>query len=438
MGKGNKPNSIKVEGDDVSKPIHSFRQIYEKFGFPKHLQDAIKKSNYKAPTAVQAQIIPLMMDRREIICSAPTGSGKTLAFLLPIIHQLKEPKRLGSFRALILAPTRELAKQIHREALWISDGSNLRIHHLKDLKEAAKKFNPESLYKYDILVSTPSRLSSLLKTEPPAIRLNKLEWLIIDECDRVFDMGLKDDLSIIYNRCLESDQCCRAMFSATLENKLVEWAKVQMTNVVVVMVGGKNRAALNVQQSLLYVGNEDGKLIALRDIIHQGIEVPALIFVETKEKAKYLANELLYDDLNIDFIHSERDQKERDTIVSMFREGKIWFLVCTDLMGRGIDFKGVNVVINYDCPRKVVSYIHRVGRTGRAGRDGKAITFVADGDRAVLPKIVSLMRKSGYEIPKAISSLMTTKSNNKSKNKKSDRKIDRHKSRKKMIQHRSK
>lgn len=436
MGKGQKPNSIKVTGDDIPKPVHSFKTIYEKFHFAQHLQDAIRKSNYKAPTAVQAQVIPLMIDRREIICSAPTGSGKTLAFLLPIIHQLKEPKRIGSFRALILAPTRELAKQIHREALWIADGSNLKIHHLKDLKEAAKKFNPESLYKYDILVSTPNRLSSLLKTEPPAISLKKLEWLIIDECDRIFDLGFKDDLSIIYSRCLESDQCCRAMFSATLETKLVEWAKVQMTNVVIVTIGGTNRAALNVEQSLLYVGNEDGKLIALRDIIHQGVDVPALIFVETKEKAKYLANELLYDDLNIDFIHSERDQKERDTIVSMFREGKIWFLVCTDLMGRGIDFKGVNVVINYDCPRRVVSYIHRVGRTGRAGRDGKAITFVADGDRAVLPQIVNVMRKSGYEIPKAISCLLTKKGDNKHKNRKDGKKTIQ-RSRQKSVRKRS-
>ena len=401
-----KPNSIKTSGDDVPKAVHSFRGLFEKFHVAQHLQDAIKKSGFEAPTAVQSQVIPLMLDRREIICSAPTGSGKTLAFVVPIIHQLKEPMRLGSFRALILAPTRELAKQIHREALWISQGSNLRIHHLKDVKEAAKKFNPESLYKYDVLVTTPNRLSSLLKTDPPSISLHKLEWLIIDECDRLFDMGFKDDLAIIYKHCLTSDRCCRAMFSATLENKLVEWAKVQMTSVVVVNVGGKNRAALNVQQELVYVGNEDGKLISLRDIIHSGIDVPALIFVETKEKAKYLANEFLFDDLNIDFIHSERDQKERDTIVSMFREGKIWFLVCTDLMGRGIDFKGVNVVINYDCPKKVVSYIHRVGRTGRAGRNGKAITFVADQDRHILPQIVNVVRKSNCEIPKSISSLI--------------------------------
>lgn len=415
MGKSTRPNSIRTSGDDIPRPIQSFRALFDQYGVAEHLRVSIKKSGFKAPTAVQTQVIPLMIDRREVICSAPTGSGKTLAFVLPIVHQLKEPKRLGSFRAIVLAPTRELAKQIHREALWISQGSNLRVHCLKDVKEAAKKFNPESLYKYDILVTTPNRLSALLKTDPPSLSLKKLEWLIIDECDRLFDLGFKDDLTIIYKHCIESDNCRRALFSATLETQLVQWAQVQMTNVAIVTVGGKNRATVNVEQQLIYVGNEQGKSLSLREIIHSGIEVPVLIFVETKEKAKRLANEFLYDDLKMEFIHSERDQRERDLIVSKFREGQIWFLICTDLMGRGIDFKGVNVVINYDCPKKVVSYIHRVGRTGRAGRKGKAITLVADGDRKVLPKIVQVMKKSACEIPKSINDFLTRKMNDNKK-----------------------
>lgn len=413
MGRGRRPNRIEVDGDDIPKRVESFRDLYERYDIPQHLKDVIQKSGFKAPTAVQSQVIPLMFDKRELICSAPTGSGKTLSFVLPIIQQLKEPKRLGSFRALILAPTRELAKQIHREALWISQGSNLKIHHLKDIKEAAKKFNPESLLKYDILVSTPNRLASLLSSNPPAISLRKLQWLVIDECDRIFDMGFKNDLTVIYKHCLESDDCNRAMFSATLETKLLEWARVQMTNVVTVIVGGKNCTASNVQQELIYVGNEQGKMISLRELINSGIDVPVLIFVETKDKAKQLAREFQLDDINMDFIHSERDQKERDNIVARFRMGEIWFLVCTDLMGRGIDFKGVNVVVNYDCPKKVVSYIHRVGRTGRAGLKGKAITFVSDKDRSVLPQIVKVMRKSGCEIPKTISTLLATNKNDK-------------------------
>jgi len=406
MGKGSKPNSIKVIGDEISRPVSSFKKLYHQYGIADNLREAIKRSGFKAPTAVQSQVIPLMLDRREILCSAPTGSGKSLAFLLPIIHQLEEPKRLGSFRALILAPTRELAKQLHREALWISQGSNLRIHHLRDVKEAAKKFNPDSLYKYDILVTTPNRLSSLLKTDPPSISLSKLEWLVIDECDRLFESGFKDDLTIIYKHCVLSDNCRRAMFSATLEDGLLKWAQVQMNNLATVIVGGKNRPVPNLEQKLIYVGNEAGKILSLREMIVSGIAVPVLIFVETKEKAKRLANEFMYDDLNIEFIHSERDQKERDSIVSRFREGSVWFLVCTDLMGRGIDFKGVNVVINYDCPKTSVSYIHRIGRTGRAGHRGKAVTFVADEDKGVLSEVVKVVKRSGGEIPNAIMSLL--------------------------------
>lgn len=400
MGKSRKYNSIQCIGVDTPAAINSFPQIYSKYSIVEHLKDAIKKSGYVAPTPVQAQVIPLLMDGREVICSAPTGSGKTLAFLLPIIHQLKKPKSCGSFRALILTPTRELAKQIHREALWISHGTNLRIHHIKDVKEAAKKFNPESLLKYDILVTTPNRLSILLDSDPPLMKLDKLEWLVIDECDRLFEMGFKDQLSIIYKHCLESEKCRRAMFSATFDKHLEQWAQVQMNDLVTVIVGGKNKTTPNVEQELIEVGNEEGKLLAFRELINSGVNVPVLVFVDTIEKAKKLYDEFLYDNINIDVIHSDRNQKDRDEVIAKFRAGNIWFLVCTELMCRGIDFKGVNLVINYDFPKTFVSYIHRIGRTGRAGRKGKAITFYAEDDKRFLPAIINVMKRSGCKVPK--------------------------------------
>lgn len=409
MGKKTRPGTIKITGDDITRRLDSFKELYRTYSIPQHLQDAIRNCGYKAPTPVQSQVIPLMFDRRELICSAPTGSGKTLAFVLPIINQLKTSRKTGFFRAIILSPTRELAKQIHREAMWMSQGFSLKIHLLQDVKEAATKFNSNSSQKFDILITTPNRLASLLKSDPPSISLNKLEWLILDECDRLFELGFKDDLQIIYNNCHQSDLLRRAMFSATMDNQLVKWSQVQMNNVAIVEVGGKNRATSSVEQHLIHVGNEEGKVLSLRELIMSGIEVPVLIFVETKERAKFLANQFQYEDLNMDFIHSERDQKERDKIVTSFREGKIWFLVCTDLMGRGIDFKGVNVVINYDCPQTGVSYIHRIGRTGRAGRTGKAFTFVANSDRKNLSQIAKVLKRSGCGIPKAIQELMSKK-----------------------------
>jgi ATP-dependent RNA helicase DDX52/ROK1 len=145
-----------------------------------------------------------------------------------------------------------------------------------------------------------------------------------------------------------------------------------------------NAAVDSVEQELLFVGSESGKLLAIRDLMRKGLQPPVLVFVQSKDRAQQLFRELIYDGLNVDVIHSDRSQQERDNIVKQFREGKIWILICTELMGRGIDFKGVNLVVNYDFPQSAISYIHRIGRAGRAGRKGKAITFFTVDDTANL------------------------------------------------------
>ena len=163
-----KVNRIYVNGSDVIEPIVSFDDL----DVDQNILDNIKRSGFVGPTPIQMQAIPLMLAQRELICCAPTGSGKTLAFLIPIINQLKSPQKMG-FRAVILAPTRELAKQIHRECLWISNGTGLRAHIIKNVNLAKKKFGLESQLKYDILVTTPNRLVWLLKQEPKAINIQK-------------------------------------------------------------------------------------------------------------------------------------------------------------------------------------------------------------------------------------------------------------------------
>jgi ATP-dependent RNA helicase DDX52/ROK1 len=148
----------------------------------------------------------------------------------------------------------------------------------------------------------------------------------------------------------------------------------------------------------MYTGREDGKLSTLRQLIRSGFEPPMLIFVQSKDRAKELYNELKFDGVNVDVIHADRKKHERDEVMMEFRLGRIWVLICTDLMSRGVDFKTVNIVVNYDFPQSVVSYIHRVGRTGRAGRKGKAITFFTDDDVDYLRNIANLMKKSGVEV----------------------------------------
>ena len=206
------------------------------------------------------------------------------------------------------------------------------------------------------------------------------------------------------------------MFSATFNNELEKWFQMNLDNVVTLVVGGKNVVTENIDQHLQFVGSEDGKLMALKTLISKGLEAPVLIFVHEKEKGRKLFSNLILDGINVEVIHSDRIQSQREKIVSSFREGKILFLICTELMGRGIDFKAVNTVINYDLPSNPTSYIHKIGRVGRAGRKGKAITFFTESDVEKLNGIINVMKRSGCEIPEFLQKKVTERS----KHRKSD------------------
>lgn len=396
-----KENRIYVHGPDVPDPIKSFEDL--KSSTSEVILKNIKDNGYNDPTPIQMQVISAMLQNRELLACAPTGSGKTLSFIIPILHHLKEPHKNG-FRAVILSPTRELALQIHREFTRMNVGIGLRIHVLTKSKATSNNFGPTSTKKFDILISTPNRLVHMLNQENPCIELNKVEWLILDEGDKLFedgDTGFRDQIATIYKAC-DNPSVKHALFSATLANNIEEWCKLHLDNVVRVTVGTRNSAANDVEQELMFVGQESGKLLAIRQIIQKGFQPPVLVFVQSKERAKELFNELIYDGLNIDVIHSDRTQAQRENTVKAFRTCKIWILIATELMGRGIDFKGVNLVINYDFPPNAVSYIHRVGRTGRAGRKGKAITMFTEDDVINLRSIANVMKASGCDIPQWI------------------------------------
>ncbi|XP_023232182.1 probable ATP-dependent RNA helicase DDX52 [Centruroides sculpturatus] len=395
-----KQHQINIWGSDIPDPISEFEQLCERYEVSPIILKNIKELGYESPTPIQMQAIPIMIHRREVLACAPTGSGKTAAFLIPIINHLKEPLKKG-FRAIVVSPTRELAKQIFRECIRLANGTGLKIHFINKASTAIQKFGQKSAKNFDILVTTPNRLIYLLQQEPPVINLRSVEWLIIDESDKLFEAGedgFRDQLAIIYKAC-DSINVRRAMFSATFAYDVEQWCKLNLDNVVTVSIGIRNSATDLVKQELIFVGNESGKLIEFRNLIKRGVMPPVLIFVETKERAKELFSELIYDGINVDVIHSERTQLQRDNTVKSFRSGKIWILICTELMGRGIDFKGVNLVINYDFPRSAISYIHRIGRTGRAGRPGHAITFFTEEDRINLRSIAQVMKDSGCDVP---------------------------------------
>ncbi|KAM9596399.1 putative ATP-dependent RNA helicase DDX52 isoform 3-T3 [Trichechus inunguis] len=399
-------HKIHVQGTDLPDPIATFQQLDQEYKINFRLLQNILDSGFQVPTAIQMQAIPVMLHGRELLASAPTGSGKTLAFSIPILMQLKQPTNKG-FRALIISPTRELASQIHRELLKISEGTGFRIHLIHKAAVAAKKFGPKSSKRFDVLVTTPNRLIYLLKQDPPGIDLTSVEWLIVDESDKLFEdgkTGFRDQLASIFLACT-SHKVRRAMFSATFAYDVEQWCKLNLDNVITVSIGARNSAVETVEQELLFVGSETGKLLAMRELVKKGFNPPVLVFVQSIERAKELFHELIYEGINVDVIHAERTQQQRDNTVHSFRAGKIWVLICTALLARGIDFKGVNLVINYDFPTSSVEYIHRIGRTGRAGHKGKAVTFFTEDDK---PLLRSKQKKKMIKKPLERESISTT------------------------------
>ncbi|XP_036381064.1 probable ATP-dependent RNA helicase DDX52 [Megalops cyprinoides] len=393
-------NRINAHGTDVPDPVCTFEELQEEYKLDPRIVQNIRAAGFQTPTPIQMQAIPLMLHRREILACAPTGSGKTMAFSLPLLAHLRQPVNKG-FRALVISPTRELASQTHRELLKLSEGVGFRVHMIDKGSDAAKKYGPKSAKKFDILVTTPNRLIYLLKQDPPAVNLSSVEWLVVDESDKLFEdgkTGFREQLATIFLAC-SSPQIRRAFFSATVALDVEQWCRLNLDNLVSVNIGPRNTAAETVEQELLFVGTENGKLLAMRDLVKKGFMPPVLVFVQSIERARELFHELVYEGINVDVIHADRTQQQRDNVVSSFRAGKIWVLICTALLARGIDFKGVNLVINYDFPTSAVEYIHRIGRTGRAGHKGKALTFFTEDDRPLLRSIANVIKQAGCPVP---------------------------------------
>ncbi|KAJ3082206.1 DEAD (Asp-Glu-Ala-Asp) box polypeptide 52, partial [Quaeritorhiza haematococci] len=386
-------NRIRVYGTDVPNLVRSFEELSDTL-LP-FLRKNLTTHQYTEPTPIQMQAIPIMLNSRDIMACAPTGSGKTVAFMLPILQSLKAPAKSG-FRAVVISPTRELAQQIYRECKKLCTGKNFKVCVLTKAGNLDNANVAAQLRNHDILISTPLRLVHAIQSQ--VISLNSVQHLVLDEADRLLDMGFLDQIDEIVAACT-SQSCQKALFSATIPSGVESLANTFMHDPIRIVIGAKNAATEIIDQKLLFVGQEAGKMTAIRQLIQQGIKPPVLIFVQSIERAKELFHELVYDNINVDVIHSERTKAQRDNIIENFRLGKTWILITTELMARGIDFKGVNLVINYDFPQSVASYIHRIGRTGRAGRRGEAVTYFTKEDGPYLKSIVNVMRESGCEVP---------------------------------------
>ncbi|TIC42271.1 DEAD-domain-containing protein [Wallemia mellicola] len=392
--------------ENAQPPLRSIDELKSCLKFENYIMRNISFLDNLTP--VQAQSIPLACSDRDLLAVAPTGSGKTLAYLLPLLHSLGEPKKEG-FRAVIISPTRELAQQIRNELARVGIGRRWRISVLSKANQATMKSDPSTRSKHDILISTPLRLKHAIETEE--VDLSNVRHLILDEADRLLEMGFIDQVDTIVGACSHSS-IRKSLFTATLPASVEEVSQNILRMPVRMIIGRKDAAAKGVQQKLMYVGREDGKLLAVRQLVQAGeLKPPVLIFVQSVERANELFNELVYDGVRVDVIHGERTAAQRDEVIKQFRRGDVWVLIATDVLARGVDVQAINLVLNYDFPQSPASYVHRVGRTGRAGRIGQAITFFTNDDAPYLKSVVNVMKSSGCDVPEWMLKLKKPNSN---------------------------
>ena len=393
-------HELKLTGTDVPLPLRTWDDLETRWHLEPWLLENLQKGPWTTPTPIQCGAISVMLERRDLLAGAPTGSGKTLAFLLPTLQLLQKHTKLG-FRAVLVSPTRELAQQIYEQLQLLTQGQAFRTCLLTNVTKKTSEALAKK--KFDILITTPLRLVHAIQHEEVA--LHRVEMLVLDEADRLLEQGFLAQTDEILAACTNPN-LRKALFSATLPASVEELARTFMVDECRVLVGQKDSATATIDQRLEFTGSEDGKLHALRALIQAGgMQPPVLLFVQSIQRARELFHELVYDGLHVDVIHSERPKAQREAVIEAFRRGDIWLLICTELMARGIDFQGVNLVINYDFPQTVQSYIHRIGRTGRAGKQGRAITYFTKDDAPYLKSVVNVMRQSGCDVPEWMTQL---------------------------------
>jgi ATP-dependent RNA helicase DDX52/ROK1 len=393
INKLRKVYNINVKGcEEKIKPVQTFDELFNSYPFNDALKTNIMSYKFSNLTPVQMQVLPVFLKRISLKVVANTGSGKTFAFAVPLIQIISENIENSTLLAdqiqsIILVPTRELAMQILSVTSKLCYGTGVRCHIIKSTSENhMKNFHKK---KTNILITTPLKLVHFIKAK--AMRMDNVKWIIIDEVDKLFEEsnhGFEDDLNLILTTCNNDDRKF-ALFSATTTKEMTPFVHENLKNFTTVNIS-PNVPSSSVKQELLFVGTESAKIMTIRNIFNEGVLPPILIFLQSKDRAKQLYSELLYDGLRVEIIHSDRSQKEREDI---------WILICTELMSRGIDFYEVNMVINFDLPTSSNSYIHRVGRCGRANRTGRAITlYTSDDKKGILREIAQLVQKSGSHV----------------------------------------
>jgi ATP-dependent RNA helicase RhlE len=367
---------------------------FNQFGFAKPIERAIADKGYNQPTAVQKKAIPMVLKGRDVIVAAQTGTGKTAGFTLPLLHNLSMGKRVGkSPRALILAPTRELAAQVHSSVMLY--GKHLPFKTCVVFGGVSSKPQIKQLRQgCDIVIATPGRLLDLVNQGE--LTLSKIEIFVLDEADRMLDMGFVHDIKRVLK--LLPSQRQNLLFSATYSKPIKQLASTLLDRPEFVEVRSKAITADRITQQIYRIDKSRKRELLSFLIGHQNWR-QVLVFTRTKHGANRLAKQLESDGLKSAAIHGNKSQGARTRALADFKSGKVRVLVATDIAARGLDIEKLPHVVNFDLPNVSEDYVHRIGRTGRASQEGLAVSLVCIDELKLLADIEKLLK---YKIPQVV------------------------------------
>ena len=368
---------------------------FTEFGFDDRLMEGIDASGYEDATPVQEQVIPLIMAGKDVIASAQTGTGKTAAFLLPLINKIiTDPHEDHTNNALVIVPTRELAIQIgeHMECLsYFTSVSSCRVFGGGDGNAFVQEKKALS-HGADIVICTPGKMMAHIKMG--YVKLAGLKYLVLDEADRMLDMGFYDDIMFIIANLPRKRQ--NLLFSATMPHKIREMARKILHDPTEVNISISKPPEKIIQQAFIVYDTQ--KIPLVKYLLRQKNFKSVLVFCSSKISVKQLTRDLKRAGLKADEIHSDLEQTKREEVLMYFKSGRLPILIATDILSRGIDIDSIDLVINYDVPHDGEDYVHRIGRTARAEADGTAYTLVSQKEQRKLAAIEKLL---GHPVPKA-------------------------------------
>jgi len=410
-------HDIIIKGGRVPYPIRSWSEN----DLPEYILKAIRDSGYKAPTSIQMQAIPIGLEKRDLIGLAPTGSGKSAAFLIPLIIYLNKLPPVSENRqdgpySMILAPSRELAVQIYDEFKKFSKYTNLKAACLVGGRSAEEQAVQLGVG-VEVIIGTPGRIQDTIERQ--FTTLNQCNYVIIDEADKMIKDGFEENLKFLLESIPatnlksedekvieEQEKECKLgikryrvtiMFSATMNSSLEKLARKYLRGPSYISIGEPGAGKKQIEQQVIFL-DEHQKREKIRNILSR-TRGTAMIFVNHKNSVDSLCKTLERFNFNVIGMHGGKSQDAREKALKGFKSGKYDVLVCTSLAARGIDVEGLSLVINYDCPKTIDDYTHRIGRTGRAGKEGTAITFLTSGDEEIFYDLREFLEHNKQHVP---------------------------------------